>query len=445
MSPPVVILLAFANDWVDDKRHLRSLLEESKAIDKALAPLVETGAIVLPAPIHNATVDDVIGAFRDRRYRDRIRIFHFAGHASGSMLLFEDQAGRPSSAHAAGLAGYLGKQRGLMLVFLNGCSTGPQVRRLREAGVHAVVATTSTIQDAVAAEFAAAFYAELATRSLREAYETAVQAVRLRSGDDPRAVTRESRDAVPVDGGEAPQWPWIFDCDPACERWTLASELARQSHRTWRRRGLLAAAATLVLWMTALAVSADARRAWCRVPGLRSLCTAVGTGGVPTPAEDALWAEARTQRSGDGLRAYLSRYPTGAYAEEGRARLAGCVRVPVETPGPTDERRYAQWRVNPGPTRAFSTEDQARGDALRRGNDDAHEVCAALGVTDSLLSASVEPRTWECAEHEQGWACGFWGDLVCRLQRRVLTSEERCDEASVRAAMPPTTSTAKSR
>jgi len=32
MSSPPAILLAFANDWVDDRLHLRALLEESKAI-----------------------------------------------------------------------------------------------------------------------------------------------------------------------------------------------------------------------------------------------------------------------------------------------------------------------------------------------------------------------------------------------------------------------------
>lgn len=233
MPPPAAILLAFANDWVDDRRHLRSLLDESKAIDKALVPLVETGAIAAPSPIHNATVDEVIDAFRQRRYRDRIRIFHFGGHASDSMLLFEDQGGRPSSAHAGGLAGYLGKQRGLVLVFLNGCCTKPQVRRLRDAGIHAVVATTAAIQDRVAAEFAAAFYAELATRSLRDAYETAVLAVRLRSGDDPRSVTRDSRDVGGVDDTEPPTWPWIFDCAPEYEGWMLASDLAHQSRSTY--------------------------------------------------------------------------------------------------------------------------------------------------------------------------------------------------------------------
>src|SRR5213078_2190086 len=147
------VLLAFANDWIDDKRHLRSLLDEAKAIGKALGPAVKAGVELLP-PLHNATVGDVTDAFR--AHHDQIRVFHFGGHASGSALLFEDETGNPTEAHARGLAGYLGQQPGLVLVFLNGCSTEPQVRRLRAAGVKAVVATTHAIQDAVAAELAEA-------------------------------------------------------------------------------------------------------------------------------------------------------------------------------------------------------------------------------------------------------------------------------------------------
>jgi CHAT domain len=169
MPSPAAIILAFANDWADDKRNLRSLLAESGAIANVLAPLVEGGRLAMPPPIHNATIDAVLGVFRARRYRDRVRVFHFGGHANASTLLFEDADGKPAKAHASGLASYLGQQRGLALVFLNGCSTEPQVRLLREAGVKAVVATTRAIQDEVAAEFATAFYTELASRSLREA------------------------------------------------------------------------------------------------------------------------------------------------------------------------------------------------------------------------------------------------------------------------------------
>jgi hypothetical protein len=435
MQPPATILLAFANDWVDDRHHLRGLLAESKAIDKALAPLVEAGALAVPSPIHNATVDDVIGAFRERQYRDRIRIFHFGGHASGSMLLFEDERGGPSGAHAEGLAGYLARQRGLVLVFLNGCCTGPQVRRLREAGVHAVVATTCAIQDGVAAEFATAFYAELATRSLRDAYETAEQAVRMRAGDDPRSVVRDIGE-VAGDAGAA-TWPWIFDCAPEYEDWTLASELAREARRARRQRVLVATAALPLVWLIALGVSAEVRRTSCRAPGLRPLCAAAGIGGVASQAEQARWDAARQQRSGDGLRAYLREYPDGAYADEARTRLATCTTERVEAPGAIDDRRYAQWRVNRSPARAFATKAEARADAQKRGSDDAHATCASFGLVDRLVSASIEPPAiespaWDCAEADRRFTCGFEGELVCRVQRVTVSLEEHCNEPGSR-------------
>ncbi|TMQ28184.1 MAG: CHAT domain-containing protein [Deltaproteobacteria bacterium] len=293
------VLLAFANDWIDDKRHLRSLLDEAKAIGKALGPAVKAGVELLP-PLHNATVGDVTDAFR--AHHDQIRVFHFGGHASGSALLFEDETGNPTEAHARGLAGYLGQQPGLVLVFLNGCSTEPQVRRLRAAGVKAVVATTHAIQDAVAAELAEAFYVELAVRPLRSAFDPAVHALQMRWGDDPRAVTR---DVAPHDEPHTASWPWGIDCDPAYEDWTLGAELAQQRRRTRWQHLRLAAAATVLLLPLSLVVSADARRTACRAPGLHSLCAVIGTGGVPTAKEQALWEDARAQPTGDGLRAYL--------------------------------------------------------------------------------------------------------------------------------------------
>ena len=56
-----------------------------------------------------------------------------------------------------------GNSAGLKLVFLNGCSTRPQVKRLLDAGVPAVIATARPIDDAVATEFAVAFYQALTT------------------------------------------------------------------------------------------------------------------------------------------------------------------------------------------------------------------------------------------------------------------------------------------
>jgi CHAT domain len=408
-------LLAFANDWVDDRRHLRSLLDEQKAITKALAPLVRAGLDV-PAPIHNATVQDVLGAFRD--HHDEVRLFHFGGHASGSALLLEDAAGRATEAHAGGLAGYLGQQRGLVLVFLNGCSTEPQVRRLRDAGVKAVVATTHAIQDAVAAEFAAAFYAELAVRPLRGAFDAAVQALRTRCGDDPRAVLR---DVVRHDSSHEPSWPWIIDCDPSYDTWDLGHEAARVP---WRRRVRAIVVVSLLLLLLSLVFSADVRHTACRAPGLRSLCAAVGIGGIPTQAEQALWDKALGDRSENGLQAYLAAYPSGVYASEAIARRQACREVHVETLGPEHDIRYSPWPV-PRDNR-FSTRAEACSDALTRGEKDAKKQCESLASTESVLSASFEPEECKCTDYADKVACGFEGTTVCHVRDKISFVEMRC-------------------
>lgn len=370
MRSPAAILRTFAHDWVNEGRHLRSLLDESRAIDKALAPLVEIGAIVLPSPLYNATVDDVIEAFRERQYRGRICIFHFGGHASGSMLLFDDGAGHPTRAHASGLAGYLSRQQGLVLVFLNGCCTAAQVQRLREAGVKAVVATTRAIQDTVAAEFAKAFYAELAVRPLRDAFDTAVQAVRLRWGDDPHAVTR---DVAIRDESEVRVWPWIIDCDPNFETWTLGSEVD-QGHGRRRRGGPLVIAAVTSVLATSLALSAETRRTTCRVIRLRPLCVVIGTDDVPA--------------------------------------LDKSIRYPLT--------------VNPTRARPLPTEEDARRDAVTRGNRDAANTCAPLRLKADLVWALVEAHEWNCTELAHGFACGFDGEIVCRVRDRTDSQKPIC-------------------
>jgi hypothetical protein len=422
---PVTVLLAFANDWVEDRRHLRNLLVESKAIHGALAPLVETGTLAVPPALQNATVDDVISAFRDRRARDRIRIFHFGGHASGSMLLFEDAAGRPAEAHASGLARYLGQQRGLVLVFLNGCCTEPHVRRLREAGVKAVVATTHAIHDEAAAEFARAFYAELATRSLREAFAAAMHVVQARWGDVPGPITRDiatGHQAATEHEAEAPPWPWIFDCDPDYEGWTLGRELTR---RIWRTRLLVAAVLTTLVLMASFTLSAGVRQTACSAPGLHALCARLGFETGPTTAEHALWDSARRQRSREGLQAYLRSYPRGVYAEEARSRLQGCRSERVETFEPARDRRFPL-TVNARLAHLLPSEAEARADAQARGNEDAAWACQALQGAAEILSAVAEPRRWDCKEYEHRFSCGFDGETICHVKNHIAFDRTDC-------------------
>lgn len=435
MTVPAV-LLAFANDWSDRNRHLRSLRAEGKAIGKALVPLVKVGLEVLPV-VHDATLADVLDEFRE--HHDQIRVFHFGGHATASTLLFEDDAGTPTAAHASSLADFLGEQPGLVLVFLNGCCTEPQVKRLRAAGVKAVVATTRAIQDAVASEFARAFYAELAVRPLQSAFDTAVHAVQTHWGDDPCAITREvvsAGDETTAASEQTPTWPWMIDCDPAYETWMLRAELDQTARRTGQARLLGAAAAPIVLLSSVLALSADARRTTCRAPGLRALCAATGIGQVPTAEEQAMWERALAQRSGDHLRAYLQAYPRGVHVDEARARLEGCSHERVERLGPEKDVRYPL-TINANRVDLRSSKAEARDDAVMRGNRDAATSCALLDAASKVLSSVAEPGDWKCVEDGHRFTCGFDGVIVCHVRDRSVSDVERCGGKVEKATEAP--------
>ena len=102
-APPVVVFLAFADDRSDADRTLRNLPEERRRLRAAMKPAEEAGhcAVLERA---NASVDEVLDAFQDARYRDRVAIFHFAGHAGDAELLLEAAGGDGTeTAHAAGL------------------------------------------------------------------------------------------------------------------------------------------------------------------------------------------------------------------------------------------------------------------------------------------------------------------------------------------------------
>jgi TIR domain/Effector-associated domain 1/CHAT domain len=210
-----VVVLALANDRAVGGRPLRNLPAERRAIQQQLAARAEVRVL------SDALLEEVWDVFGEESIEGRVQVFHFAGHASGSWLAFENEAGAPVNAHAEGLAGFLGRQDGLVLVFLNGCSTLSQVTRLRQ-GVRAVVATTDAILDEAAAELAGRFYAGLRSKALERAFLDAVDFMKAKYGADPRGVIR--RELVHEDENEIVTWPWILDCDEACKKWRLGQE-----------------------------------------------------------------------------------------------------------------------------------------------------------------------------------------------------------------------------
>jgi hypothetical protein len=207
-----VIFLAFANDRSVGGGYLRNLPEEARRLRKALDPAERAGLCEVVV-LQNVMAADVLDTLQDARYRDRVGIFHYGGHAGGFGLLLESALGEPVVASAGGLAAFLGRRRGLKLVFLNGCSTEPQVFGLLEAGAPAVIATAHAIDDALATEFSARFYVALAAgATVQSGFHEAAAAVSL-------TATGPARDLGPSAAAPAPadQLPWHFHVGEGAE------------------------------------------------------------------------------------------------------------------------------------------------------------------------------------------------------------------------------------
>ncbi|MEL6250694.1 MAG: CHAT domain-containing protein [Bacteroidota bacterium] len=176
-----VIFLAFANDRVDVARYLRNLPLEQRQIYEALEGAEQAGLCEVIS-ISNATIKQILDTFQKERYKDRIAIFHYGGHADGYQLLLESEQGEHEFAHGKGLVSFLSRQRSLQLVFLNGCTTEQQSQELVDAGVPLVIGTNSSISDSVATRLAVRFYGSLANgANLLHAWRDAEDEIHIRN------------------------------------------------------------------------------------------------------------------------------------------------------------------------------------------------------------------------------------------------------------------------
>ena len=198
MSTPV-LFLAFSNDA---DAHLDLLKTESKEVFRALRDLDRQEFLKVHRE-ESADVDEIFDALAS--FKDRVVVFHYGGHADGLTLRLEGAVG-----HAGGIAGLLGEQPNLRLVFLNGCATRPQVDLLMKAGVRAVIATSVPIRDDRAAEFAVRFYQALASRrTIAQAFALARAYLETRYGNvrDMSIIRlRDVRRIESPDAGESVPW-----------------------------------------------------------------------------------------------------------------------------------------------------------------------------------------------------------------------------------------------
>lgn len=235
MANTPIILLAFANDR--EGRFLRSIAEEQRSIRKALAPLVEKKLLQLEE-LPNATGEDIFDAFRN--FGDRIKIFHYGGHAQDLELLL---SGSNEPLDVRGLAQFLGQQKGIELVFMNGCATAAQQAPFQKAGIPRLILTDTPISDQAALHFASQFYQSLAVgHPISQSFEEAEGATVAQLGGQRRSLVFEE-----VEAQEARALPWRL-YDPDSESWALAIKAPFPWKITGLATGLLAMISVGAYW-----------------------------------------------------------------------------------------------------------------------------------------------------------------------------------------------------
>lgn len=188
MSRLPIALAVFAND---EQNPLKLLTAERQEILKSFQEEEARGNDFLRIEHEpNILLDTLTNKIKD--FNERIIILHYGGHANSNKLFLEDGAG-----HAIGLATLLKAQaKNLKLVVLNGCATHEQADLLLQHGAtKAIIATSSSIEDSRAKEFAVVFFKQLARKnSIRTAFQTAIGAIQFKSGEtfntDPQIVKR---------------------------------------------------------------------------------------------------------------------------------------------------------------------------------------------------------------------------------------------------------------
>lgn len=222
MNRPL-IYLAFSNH---KDQYLKNLDKERKEIKEVLSSAIDEGKIILEHESATA-IHDIFGIFD--KYRGRVKIFHYGGHADMEHLVLYDKNAQGKA--IADLFAEENKLGGMELVFLNGCATQGHVKKILEVGVKAVLATAVKVNDQTATKFAIQFYQSFASGAgVDEAYHKATARVKAELSDeeDRFAQLGEIRhsEALPdhKETLDANQFPWALYTqkgDEANLKWSL--------------------------------------------------------------------------------------------------------------------------------------------------------------------------------------------------------------------------------
>lgn len=140
-----VILSVFAND---EERFLQ--LDEERKVLESIFPNNNRVSLI---DITDATPERIQAKITDKELRQRIVIFHFAGHSGPNHIRLSDGQG-----NATGIAKMIAMLPNLQMVFLNGCDNYEQSKLLLLLGIKVVITTLRPLEDRIAIDFAGSFY-----------------------------------------------------------------------------------------------------------------------------------------------------------------------------------------------------------------------------------------------------------------------------------------------
>ena len=166
MSAYPVAILAYSHD---PSGALPEIRKEMASVEKLF---LETNLDSYPDP---QTTPEKLEALW-LKYRERVLMFHFGGHAGPSVLQLNQDDFTARIVFSQGVSDFIGRFcPNVKLVFLNGCATEDQALYFLQNGVSAVIATEMPVKDEVASCFAERFYTFFLKNklSLRDAFDAA--------------------------------------------------------------------------------------------------------------------------------------------------------------------------------------------------------------------------------------------------------------------------------
>lgn len=167
-KPVALILRGQAADFNSFGRTLPSLSSEIDSIQKTLE---QHGYDVII--FKRGSLEELEGFLDQRDIRERLVIFHYAGHANNNGLLLQDRNGIEYTITPDELAVILAPCISLRILFLNGCHGASQLERIDNAllrryavgsGIdYAFIGAVGSIDDHIAAAFSISIYNGLAS------------------------------------------------------------------------------------------------------------------------------------------------------------------------------------------------------------------------------------------------------------------------------------------